>query len=659
MVRPRTTNDLGSQVTVAFDPDGPLAALLPGYQPRHPQQQMAAAIAQAITSGDVLICEAGTGVGKTLAYLVPAILSRRKIAISTGTRNLQEQVFYRDLGLVRKALGVGVRAALLKGRANYLCRHRLELTRVSQMSQTSGSGPGQPYLRELHAISVWAESTGSGDIAEVAEVPEGSPVWRHVTSTAENCLGQRCPRYDDCHVVAARQRAAKSDILVVNHHLFFADLALREEGFGELLPGVDAIILDEAHQLPDLASQFFGMSLSSAQIAELVRDTRAACQAQAPDASEMVAVLLQVERTIGQFHVAVGAGPGRISWSDLEGREPVLEAAESVAGALVSLSDALDPHAQRGEDVAACHRRSISIQERLELLRTGEDGYVRWLEVRDRDRGRGFTWHASPLEAGTQFSAHVASRGCSWVLTSATLSVGGSLASYAERVGLPEATTQLLKSPFDYARQALCYLPPELPAPRSPRYCAALCAVIEPVIAASMGRTFVLFTSHDALAEAASILAPRLSFPLVVQGDAPRSELIRRFLSAPDSVLLGTGSFWEGVDVRGDALSCVIIDKLPFAPPDDPVLRARMRHLEANGGRPFVDLQLPQAVIALKQGVGRLIRDQYDTGVVVLCDPRIVTRGYGRVFVDSLPPMGITRDLDEVRSFFRRRETRM
>jgi ATP-dependent DNA helicase DinG len=571
------------------------------------------------------------------------VLSGKRVIVSTGTKNLQEQLFHRDLPRVREALAVPLESALLKGRANYLCLQRLGV-------HTAAAGHLEPVVSaDLALIREWAGRTDAGDCAELAEVPEGAAAWRLATSTTDNCLGGECPRYADCHVLKARRSAQDADIVVVNHHLLFADLAIRQEGFGELLPGADAVIVDEAHQLPELATRFFGISLGSGQLAELTRDARSAYDAEAGDVPDFPPLTRELEIRLRELTASLAGNAPRIAWDQARQQPSVVEAVEALGRALTALDEALASMAERGRELSAIARRARELNDRLAML-TGastEDS-VRWLELGSHS----LRWHASPLEVSDLFSQWTREQGGAWVLTSATLAVGGHIELFAERLGLGDARMRVWESPFDFARQALCYLPPGLPQPRDDGYVVAVVAAIVPVVRASEGRAFVLFTSHQALRRASEALESILDYPLLVQGTAPRDELLRRFRITPRAVLLGTASFWEGVDVRGEALSCVIIDKLPFAPPDDPINEARGRAMKASGRDPFMEYQLPQAVIALKQGVGRLIRDADDRGVVVLCDPRLVSRAYGRVFIDSLPPMPICRDIDEVVDFF-------
>ena len=623
--------------------DGSLAARLPGFTPRRAQQEMAARIEQVLADYSVFVAESGTGTGKTFAYLVPALLSGKKILISTGTRHLQDQLYHRDLPLVREVLGVPVSTALLKGRSNYLCRHRLE--RV----EGDGRLAGRRDQSNLTRIREWGGRTRRGDIAEMDTIPEDSDLWPLVTSTADNCLGGDCGHYDECFVNRARREALAADVVVVNHHLFFADLALREEGFGQLLPGVEAVIFDEAHQLPEVASNFLGLSLSSHQLVSLCRDSIAEDLKEHSGVAGLPAVAQSLEKAVADFRLAFGVEPRRDAWDKMENAKAVHAALAEMKTRLTDLSAGLDKAAAKGQGLASCARRASDLLDRL--LTFGESApadHVAWFET----SARSFTLYLTPLDIAASFRSHTGNGKKAWIFTSATLAVKKSFAHFQAKLGLEQAETGLWDSPFDYARQTLLYIPPGLPLPSSPDYTDRVLDAAAPVLRASRGRAFILFTSHRALKAAATRLRDALDYPLLVQGDVPRSELLRRFRELGNAVLLGTSSFWEGVDVRGEALSCVIIDKLPFASPDDPVLQARATAMEQAGRSPFNDYQLPEAVIALKQGVGRLIRDENDHGVLVLCDPRLLSKGYGKTFLASLPPMPLTRSLEDVERFF-------
>jgi ATP-dependent DNA helicase DinG len=623
-------------------PDGPFAREVPGFAPRAVQQAMAAVVEDAIADRRTLIAEAGTGTGKTFAYLVPALESGRRIIISTGTKALQDQLFHRDLPRVRSVLGARVSAALLKGRANYACLHRLDQ-----------AGKDDAYLgRDGHAqlqlVRAWAARSASGDRAELVEVAEDSTLWPRVTSTTDQCLGAECPFFSDCFVVKARRAAQEADIVVVNHHLLFADLAIKQEGFGEILPGAHAFILDEAHQVPELAGQFFSVSLSARQLTELARDALAECAGVSGALAALQPAIDAIAPAVRRLRLALDPLPARGAFGPVESA-----ARAELAGldaALAALADALGGHAERSRGLDSVHERAVAQHARLAALRDGEaQGWVRWYEV----TAQGFALNTTPLDLAAPLRELRAKSGAAWIFTSATLSVAGRFDHYARQLGLDEAVTLSLDSPFDYARQALAYLPPGLPDPAAPDYTARVVEAAQPVLAASGGRAFFLFTSHRALRRAAELLEGRVDYPLFVQGSAPRHRLLEDFRRSGNGVLLGAASFWEGVDVAGEALSCVIIDKLPFAAPDDPVLVARLDALREAGGNPFTAWQVPAAVIALKQGVGRLIRDVHDRGVLMLCDPRLTTRGYGRLFLASLPPLPRTREIGDVEEFFR------
>ena len=631
-----------------FAADGPLSELLPGYAPRADQQAMATAVERAVSQRGVLICEAGTGTGKTLAYLVPAVAGGGRIVVSTGTRHLQERLLERDLPLACRALECAPRIALLKGRSNYLCRWRYEQVLTA----------GRPVSRQVAArvarLSGWAARTENGDLAEVTDLADYDPVRRAITSTADNCLGSKCPMYDGCHVVEARRRAAKADVVVVNHHLLFADMALKEHGFAELLPLADTLIIDEAHQIPDIATRFFGVEVTSGQLAELARDTAAARRTDAPDTPDLDSLAADLEIAVREAADAFPGAAPRFEWNAIP-RDP-RRRIESLEFRLGALAEALATVSVRGASIAAVSERARDLVARLSRIggEPPEPGCARWAEARTR----GFALHLAPIDTAPILAERVAEVDRAWILTSATLSVAGSLDHFAARVGMTEASLRIFDGSFDYREQTRCYLPPDMPEPFGPGYDESVAEVAASVLAVSRGRAFLLFTSHRALRAVREALDGRVPWPLFTQGERPRSELLDRFVETPNSVLLGTQSFWEGVDIRGDALSLVLIDKLPFAPPDDPLLVARADAVRRDGGDPFASIQLPAAVIGLKQGVGRLIRDPSDSGVVVVCDPRLSSRGYGRVFLESLPPMPITTEFEAVRAFFADRDAR-
>ena len=631
-------------------PRGPLADAVPGFESRREQQEMADWVGAALESQSVLAVEAGTGTGKTFAYLVPALLSGRHVIVSTGTRTLQDQLFHRDLPMLAKALGRPAHVALLKGRANYLCRHRLNL--AEQSLALPGLEP--PSVKVMKRVRDWSQATRSGDVAELQGIRDDDPVWPAVTSTRDNCLGLDCPEYGRCHVVLARREAQAADIVVVNHHLLLADLALKEEGFGDLLPGTDAVILDEAHQVPDIAAQFFGLNVSSRQAVALVRDALAELVRTSHVSPALREQLMKVEEAFAQALAAIGTSKERFDWAELP--DAFLESLDVAAVAVERLGQDLAGTGSDDAGLKACIRRAESLAEGLhQMLALGPGDGVRWVEV----AGRAFTLGFSPFEVASRLRELMTSRPCAWVFTSATLAVGEDFSHFLGRIGAPEARTLRVASPFDFERQALLYLPRGLPDPADRGHTVAVLAAALPLIEAADGRTFLLFTSHRALKEAARLLRLRSGFeeryPMLVQGEAPRESLLKRFREEAHSVLLGTSSFWEGVDVRGPALVLVVIDKLPFASPDDPLLKARLEGIRRRDGNPFFEYQVPQAVLALKQGFGRLIRDREDFGVVVICDPRLRTKAYGRLFVQALPPAQLTEDGEEAARFLRKR----
>jgi len=621
---------------------------------------MAEAVARAIAGRGTLLAEAGTGTGKTFAYLVPALLSGGKVIVSTGTKTLQDQLFERDLPMVRDALRVPATLALLKGRANYVCHHHLE--RVA----AEGRLPSRDDARHLPKIIAFARASETGDRGQLADVPENASIWPLVTSTRENCLGGNCPHHGECFVLKARKDALEADVVVVNHHLFFADVMLRDEGLAELLPACNTIILDEAHQLPATATLFFGEQLTSGQLTDLARDAEVAARSAAREVEELPEATAAIGAAIRKLRLALGDEQGKFADIVVLSRADVASAIDELGTALGELATELGLHAERSEDLGACAGRTAEAARLLARWRgqpvaadedpalDGAGGLIRWVDVTQS----GWQLHASPLSIANLFQRQVADSGRAWVLTSATLAMGNDFTHYQRELGLADAATGCWESPFDYGSQGLLYLPRDLPPPNSREHTEAVVAAALPVLKASRGRSFLLFTTLRALAMARELIADafareNLPWPLLVQGEGSRSELLTRFRELGNAVLLGSQSFWEGVDVAGDALSVVVIDKLPFAPPDDPLLAARLTRLREDGGNPFFDYQLPQAVISLKQGAGRLIRTETDRGVLMICDPRLVDKPYGKRIWRSLPPMRRTRELAEVEAFFR------
>ncbi len=631
-------------VPALLDEGGAFARCIDGFQPRPQQQEMAAAVANLLQGEGVLVVEAGTGVGKTFAYLAPTLAAGERVILSTGSKTLQDQLFFKDLPVVRKALGLSIKSALLKGRANYLCLHRLGLT------LNEGRFGDRREIGWLRRIDGWSKLTTTGDIAEMNAIPHDADIWPKVTSTQENCLGAECNDYNECFVVKARRKAQEADIVVVNHHLFFADMSLKEEGFGELLPAADVVVLDEAHQLPDIASTFFSETVGSRQLLEWARDTREESLVNASDMPQIRDQLGVMEKAVLDLRLAMDSPGQRAPWVRLRDQPGIIEHTKTLLAAMQALETMLGEAAERSKGLELCHGRLVELRSRLERMQAPQTDVVQWYETFTRS----FTLTATPLDVSASLKRCMDALPCRWVMTSATLAVGDSFGHFTDRLGVQDATTLKLDSPFDYWHHALLYLPAHLPEPQESDFVARMVETSIPVIKACGGRTFMLFTSYRAMNEAAELLAGEFDYPILVQGESPQREMIDRFRELGNAVLLGTASFWEGVDVRGEALSCVIIDKLPFAAPNDPVLEARLDTLRRQGGNPFADYQLPQAVITLKQGVGRLIRDQHDRGLLMICDTRLRTRSYGRIFLDSLPRMPRTQKLEVVERFFSR-----
>jgi ATP-dependent DNA helicase DinG len=683
-----------------FGPGGPLHSALPDFKSRWQQLRMAERVATALEHRETVVVEAGTGTGKTFAYLVPALLCGARVLISTGTRTLQDQLFSKDLPLVAAALGRPARIALLKGRTNYLCRYRLaqagpageQLSLVASPVQTTtantasadsadsdaaakaggtaASAPGSvdpdaeptPHLGMLARIQRWSRTTRKGDLSEVRGLSDSHPVWPQVTSTRDNCLGNRCPEISRCHVAIARRDALDANIVIVNHHLLLADLALKEDGFGDILGAADAVILDEAHQIPDLATQFFGANVSSRRIENLLKDAQTEITAQLARVSvesEAAAVIADisaaargVEQSTHRLFASLPSRAGRYSLTEIGTQ--LTTSVDELSRSLQSLQDSLadlgddSPLAQLGERVGDL----VLSLDRIAAVDDMEG--VRAVEVTQR----GFSLSLMPFDISARFLSMIQARRCGWIFTSATLSLGEDFGHFTGRLGLTDSPTLKIESPFNYELQSLLYLPTGMPEPASSGYVAKVIETALPLIDAARGGAFVLFTSHRALAQGASLLRACWSghspYRLFVQGEAPRERLLKEFREDGNGVLLGTTSFWEGVDVKGEALRLVIIEKLPFASPDDPLVRARIDHLQATGGNAFRDYQLPEAALALKQGVGRLIRSEEDYGTVVICDPRMMGRGYGKVLLAALPAMTPTRDRDEALRFIRK-----
>ena len=683
-LNPAQPTRLSGTVGEAFSETGPLSRVFDGYEPRDGQRRMAEAVASVIDAGGTLLAEAGTGTGKTLAYLIPAILSGRRVLVSTGTKNLQEQIFFKDLPALREALGASFSATLMKGRANYLCLHRWEIYRDGVEGSTSAAGrlidTSDRVL--LPIIDAWAKDTETGDRAELRDLPEQLPFWSDIAATADTCLGSECPSYGDCFVTRMRQRAAESDVVIVNHHLLCADAAVRQSDYGEVIPFCPTLVVDEAHQLEDVATQYFGKALSAYRVDDIVRDGERLTTGREwrNGAEELSRALARVSDRCRAFFGGLARAPSggqdsRVRYT-ADNLDDHFETGMALAGALEGLEATLalakppnteatagdegDAAPDGDEAVAALRRRAGELRTDLRfLMRAADPDYVYYIEMRgrggtpgsDRDANRLFL-RASPVDVSRIAREVLFERMRSVVLTSATLAVDGSFEYLKGRLGIVHADELRVASEFDYAAQALLYMPKPLPSPKTPAFAEAAAREIVDIVTRSRGRAFVLFTSYAVLRTVQPVVEMALPYPILVQGTAPRTDLLERFRETPHAVLLATASFWQGVDVVGEALSCVIIDKLPFASPGDPVIAARMDAITAAGGNPFADYQVPLAILALQQGLGRLIRHRTDRGVLALLDPRLRTMGYGRRFLASLPPAPVTHDLETVAQFF-------
>jgi len=676
---------VGEAVAAAFAPGGALARAMPDFEPRAGQAQMAAAVARVFERGGVLLAEAGTGTGKTLAYLVPAILCRERVLVSTGTKNLQEQIYFKDIPALREALDIPFTAAYMKGRANYLCLHKLE-----QLNENGGELAHDVFLP---IISEWAGRTETGDRAELQDLPEDVAFWSEVAATAETCLGAECRHYESCFVTRMRQRAAESDVVIVNHHLLCADAAVRQNNFGEVIPACSRAILDEAHQLEDVATQYFGFSVSTYRAEELARDAERLVSGGLDDRKTREAIERGVEmlrdaardffsdlafahgpsRASGRPDHVEGRGRGAVRGEERVRATPASlgEASDAAArltgaldlleGALAAARPATQPSASDDDDspstrtaddaemFAALVRRAAALRDELRLLlRASDDAYVYFVEF----RGRGVFLRASPIDVSAIVHDLLIDKMRTTVLTSATLTVDGRFEYLRARLGIRSAEEIRLASEFDFTRQAILYLPPRMPDPRSDAFATAASREVIEILKATRGRAFVLFTSYATLRAVQAMAEMALDYPIFVQGSAPRSRLLNQFRATPNAVLFATSSFWQGVDVVGEALSCVIVDKLPFASPGDPITAARIEAIRAQGGDPFAEYQVPLAILTLQQGLGRLIRHRRDRGVLAVLDPRLRTKGYGRRFIDSLPAAPIVTDLARVDAFF-------
>lgn len=640
-----------SDLVNIFSGNGLLAHTIPGYRVRPQQLQMAQTIAEIITHHGVLMAEAGTGTGKTFAYLVPALLLGGKVILSTGTKTLQDQLFNRDIPTVRAALKIPVTVAMLKGRANYICHYHLERTLQSDRL----SFASREETQYLGLIERYASTSQHGDKSGLSKVPENAAIWQQVTSTRDNCLGSDCPNYKQCFVMEARKRALSADVVVVNHHLFFADVMLRDEGLAELLPACNTVIFDEAHQLPEVASLFFGESVSTSQLLALARDTEAEALRHARDYVPLPEAVAAMEKASRDLRLAIAEENTRLPSTTVIQIPAFSHALVILQEKLTLLVSLLENQAVRAQGLENCWRRAAAILASIKRWceQIEDEGYVRWVET----FSHALQLNATPLSVAEIFNKQLSASPRAWIFTSATLAVKSDFSHFQQAMGLITAQSLCCSSPFDFSHQALLYVPTHLPYPKDHSYIECVVNAALPILRASHGRAFFLCTSLRAMQQVYELLQARfqqdqLDFPLLLQGQGSRTAMLERFREFGNAILIGSQSFWEGVDVRGEALSLVIIDKLPFASPDDPVLSARIDKINKEGRNAFMEYQLPRAIINLKQGAGRLIRDENDRGVLMICDPRLISQPYGKRIWQSLPPMKRTRNLAEVESFF-------
>ncbi|MGX2956704.1 ATP-dependent DNA helicase [Ursidibacter arcticus] len=632
------------KINDAFSPNGRLSSNIQGFRPRQAQLEMAQAVGRAVKFASSAVIEAGTGTGKTFAYLVPALLSGKKTIVSTGSKNLQDQLFNRDLPTIQKALNYTGKVALLKGRANYLCLERLDqLIAMGVLGDKS-------VLNDLSKVRKWHSLTATGDLSECITIAEDSPILPQLVSSTESCLGADCPNYKECYVVQARKRAMDADIVVVNHHLFCADMAVKENGFGELIPDAELVIFDEAHQLPDIASQYFGQSLTSRQLFDICKDCNIVYRSELKDLAQLGKASDHLQKVVQDFRLLLGDGSLRGNLRELLNNPKVVEGLNKLNETLDFLSEVVKKSLGRSETLDKIFERLAEVKVLLKKLSdTTVVGYCYWYEANVRY----FGLHITPLTVSDKFGEQMKSQKTAWVFTSATLEVGGKFEHFCQRLGIENAEQMVLQSPFNYAKQSLLCVPRYLPDTNKSHTLTVLGQLLKPVIEANNGRCFLLCTSYFMMRGLADFLREHSQLSVLLQGETSKSRLLEKFIAEPNSVLVATQSFWEGIDVRGDALSLVIIDKLPFTAPDEPLLKARMEDCKLQGGDPFNDIQLPEAVITLKQGVGRLIRDVTDKGAVIICDSRLVMRHYGATFLKSLPPSTRTRDLNKVIKFLK------
>ena len=630
------------QIIRVFSEDGELSRKIKNFRPRSEQLEMANAVEKTIENKGALVIEAGTGTGKTFAYLAPALLAKKKTIISTGSKNLQDQLFNRDLPAIKDALNYTGKIALLKGRANYLCLERLDQV-IAQ-----GVLGDRSVLADLSKVRKWNNATHSGDLSECVELAEDSPILPQLISTTDSCLGTDCPNYGDCYVVAARKRALAADLVVVNHHLFCADMAVKENGFGELIPNAQVIIFDEAHQLPDIAAQYFGQSLTSRQLFDICKDINIVYRTELKDMRQLGVASDHLLKIVQDFRLLLGEGNQRGNWRELLSQSAVKKGVEILQEKLDFTAEVIKLALGRSQTLDSIFERINTIKNQFKRLSdTTITGYCYWYETFNRQ----FGLHITPLTVADKFGEQIKSSDAAWIFTSATLDVGGSFAHFCQRLGIENARQKVLQSPFNYAEQALLCVPRYLPGSNQHNTTDKLGEMLLPVIETNKGRCFVLCTSYFMMKSLAEYFREHSGLSVLLQGETAKARLLEQFVNEEHSVLVATSSFWEGVDVRGDALSLVIIDKLPFTAPDEPLLKARIEDCQLQGGEPFTDIQIPEAVIALKQGVGRLIRDVTDRGAVIICDSRLVTRPYGETFLKSLPKAKRTRDLAKVVEF--------
>lgn len=632
-------------VTDFFSKKGLLSEHILGFQYRAEQEDMAKSISLALKKEEDLICEAGTGTGKTMAYLIPALLSGKKTIISTGTKHLQDQLNQKDLPVILDLLSTSVKSVVLKGRANYLCLQRMENARQNPDKQKPEESS------DLQEIYAWSSYSKTGDINELSKIAENSSIRTIVTSTTENCLGQSCPKFQNCFIFENRKKAMEADLIITNHHLLLSDMSLREGGFGEVLPLAEVIIFDEAHQLPELASIYFSQSISSRQLLELITDVRVADRQEAGDIPQLNAILATLEKRITDIRLLFRQINNRVNWHKIEEETTLGKEVLETLPILQELLDILELVCKRGKLLDNCFQRTKNIYDDIEsYIKTNNDETIRWVETKNHH----FYLNQTPVSVAKIFRYRLRHYDATHIFTSASLAINNDFDHFVSQLGLKDCACSVWNSPFDYKSQTYLYIPIDIPDVNKTTFFDVFIKTTVKLINYSQGRAFVLFTSHKLLNKAASLLNKSLNYPLFIQGKAPRSEILNQFRNTKNSVLLGTSSFWEGVDVKGEALSLVIIDKIPFASPDDPVLQTRLAYLAKKGGNPFMDYQLPQAAIILKQGVGRLIRDVKDKGVCVICDSRIINKSYGKKILNALPEMPVTHNILDIEKFYLR-----